>query len=71
MPRELPMRMMRVFVATVITVWLDMSCVTSVAQFNETDTVDVRLVQPDRVLVERVDGGFTHDASPRHALSKG
>jgi hypothetical protein len=36
--------------------------------FNESDTVTVRVAQPDRALVGVIGGGFTHDVSPRHGF---
>jgi hypothetical protein len=37
-------------------------------RFDESDSVSVRLVQPERALVGVVGGGFTHDLSPRNGL---
>ena len=37
-------------------------------RFDESDSVTLRLVQPNRALVGVVGGGFTHDLAPRHGL---
>lgn len=38
------------------------------ARFNETDTVTVRFVRPDRALAGVMGGGFTLDLSARHGI---